>query len=139
MEQIFPMFGVRFISITDHIDSYARPAEMDSILVPLKNLLNDSYSRDLSVKVRSAMTAQRQRGEFIGGYAAYGYLKNPRDKYKLIIDEETKPIVCDIYKWYIEGLGKSAIARKLNAMGYQASGHCRALTVFLKIRYISDT
>lgn len=117
MEQVFPLFGVRFISINDHIDSYNRPAEMDSILVPLKNLLNDSYSRDLSVKIRSAMTAKRKRGEFIGGYAAYGYLKNPKDKYKLIIDNETAPIVRDIYRWYIEGLGKSAIARKLNVMG----------------------
>jgi len=117
MEQVFPLFGVRFISINDHIDSFTRPSEMDSILVPLKNLLNDSYSRDLSVKIRSAMTAKRKRGEFIGGYAAYGYLKNPKDKYKLIIDHETAPIVRDIYRWYIEGLGKSAIARKLNVMG----------------------
>jgi len=117
MEQVFPLFGVRFISINDHIDSYTRPSEMDSILVPLKNLLNDSYSRDLSVKIRSAMTAKRKRGEFIGGYAAYGYLKNPKDKYKLIIDHETAPVVRDIYRWYIEGLGKSAISRKLNEMG----------------------
>jgi DNA invertase Pin-like site-specific DNA recombinase len=117
MEQVFPLFGVRFISINDHIDSYTRSAEMDSILVPLKNLLNDSYSRDLSVKIRSAMTAKRKRGEFIGGYAAYGYLKNPKDKYKLIVDHETAPVIRDIYRWYIEGLGKSAIARKLNIMG----------------------
>ncbi|MCL2815933.1 MAG: recombinase family protein [Oscillospiraceae bacterium] len=117
MEQIFPMFGVRFISVTDHIDSYTRPSEMDSILVPLKNLLNDSYSRDLSVKIRSAMTAKRKRGEFIGGYAAYGYLKNPKDKYKLIVDHETAQTVRDIYRWYIEGLSKSAIAKKLNIMG----------------------
>ena len=115
--------------------SAARPADAESLwvcisqvrlifqplhfdkLVPLKNLLNDSYSRDLSVKIRSAMTAKRKRGECIGGYAAYGYLKNPKDKYKLIIDHETAPIVRDIYRWDIEGLGKSAIARKLNEMG----------------------
>jgi hypothetical protein len=63
------------------------------------------------------MTAKRKRGEFIGGYAAYGYLRNPKDRYKLIVDDETAPIVRDIYRWYIEGLGKSAISRKLNIMG----------------------
>lgn len=117
MEQVFPMLGVRFIAINDHVDSFLRPAEMDSILIPLKNLLNDSYSRDLSIKVRSAMTAKRKRGEFIGGYACYGYLKNPEDKTKLIVDPETADTVRDIFNWYIEGLGKTPIAKKLNALG----------------------
>ncbi|MGI5984670.1 MAG: recombinase family protein [Clostridiales bacterium] len=116
MEQVFPMLGVRFIAINDHVDSFLRPAEMDSILIPLKNLLNDSYSRDLSIKVRSAMTAKRKRGEFIGGYACYGYLRNPKDKTRLIVDNETADIVRDIFRWYIEGLGKTPIAKRLNAL-----------------------
>lgn len=117
MEQVFPMLGVRFIAINDHVDSFLRPAEMDSILIPLKNLLNDSYSRDLSVKVRSAMTAKRKRGEFIGGYACYGYLKDPKDKTKLIIDPETADTVRNIFQWYIEGQGKTPLAKKLNSLG----------------------
>lgn len=117
MEQVFPMLGVRFIAINDHVDSFLRPAEMDSILIPLKNLLNDSYSRDLSIKVRSAMTAKRKRGEFIGGYACYGYLKDPKDKTKLVVDPETADTVRDIFQWYIEGLGKTPLAKKLNALG----------------------
>lgn len=117
MEQVFPMLGVRFIAINDHVDSFLRPAEMDSILIPLKNLLNDSYSRDLSVKVRSAMTAKRKRGEFIGGYACYGYLKDPQDKTKLIVDPETADTVRNIFQWYIEGQGKTPLAKKLNALG----------------------
>lgn len=117
MEQVFPMLGVRFIAINDHVDSFLRPAEMDSILIPLKNLLNDSYSKDLSIKVRSAMTAKRKRGEFIGGYACYGYLKDPKDKTKLVIDPETADTVKNIFQWYIEGLGKTPLAKKLNALG----------------------
>lgn len=68
--------------------------------------MNDSYSRDLSIKARSAMAAKRKRGEFIGGYACHGYLKNPEDKTKLIIDSETANTVRDIFRWYIEGLAK---------------------------------
>ena len=116
MEQIFPMFGVRFISITDHIDSYARPAEMDSILVPLKNLLNDSYSRDLSVKIKSAMTAKRSRGEFIGAFAVYGYIRDPDDKNRIIVDDEAAEIVKSIYEWYTTGSSKMGIVRKLNEL-----------------------
>lgn len=135
MEQIFPMFGVRFIAINDHIDSYLRPSEMDSILVPLKNLLNDSYSRDLSVKIRSAVTAIRRRGEFIGAFAAFGYLKDPEDGHRLIIDPEAAPVVQDIFTWYVEGMGKNKIAKTLNAMGIPSPAKYRIQHYPSKKRY----
>ena len=62
---------------------------MDNLIVPFKNLLNDAYAKDISKKVKSALLTKRLNGEFIGTIATYGYLKNPKNKHKLIIDEET--------------------------------------------------
>lgn len=127
MEQVFPMLGVRFIAINDHVDSFLRPSEMDSILIPLKNILNDSYSRDLSVKVKSAMTAIRKRGEFIGAFAAFGYLCDPEDKKKLVVDRQAAPIVEQIFRWYAEGMGKNRIALTLNEMGIPSPARYRLM------------
>ena len=116
IEQVFPMLGVRFISILDNIDSYTKPEDLDSILIPIKNLLHDSYARDISVKIRSSLTAKQKQGEFIGSFAAFGYQKDPEDKHKLVIDEETAPIVRNIFNWYIGGTSTTRIAKKLNAL-----------------------
>lgn len=73
------------------------------VIVPFKNLLNDAYAKDISKKVKSALTAKRLNGEFIGTSATYGYLKNPKDKHKLIIDEEASKNVIKIFNDIIEG------------------------------------
>ena len=87
-ENIFPALNIRFISVIENIDSFENPDSIDNLIVPFKNLLNDAYAKDISKKVKSALTAKRLNGEFIGTSATYGYLKNPKDKHKLIIDEE---------------------------------------------------
>ena len=72
LEQIFPMMGIRFIAINDNYDNAnSESSDSDSIVVPFKNLLNDSYCRDISIKVRSQLDMKRRKGEFIGGYAIY--------------------------------------------------------------------
>lgn len=69
LEQIFPMMGIRFIAINDNYDNAnTESSDSDSIVVPFKNLLNDSYCRDISIKVRSQLDMKRRKGEFIGGY-----------------------------------------------------------------------
>ena len=74
LERIFPMMGIRFIAINDNYDNAnTESSDSDSIVVPFKNLLNDSYCRDISIKVRSQLDIKRRKGEFIGGYAVYGY------------------------------------------------------------------
>jgi DNA invertase Pin-like site-specific DNA recombinase len=117
IEQIFPFMDVRFISVNDTLDSYKNPAQLNNIIVPFKNLMNDEYSRDISIKIRSSLKAKKKRGEFIGSFAPYGYLKDPQNKNKLIIDEETAPVVKNIFEWYNQGLGKTTIAKKLNGLG----------------------
>lgn len=117
IEQIFPFMGIRFISVTDSLDSIKMPGQMNTIMVPFKNLINDEYCRDISNKVRSSLDNKRRSGKFIGSFCSYGYKKDPEDKGHLIIDEETAPIVKRIYDWFLEGFGVITIAKKLNDLG----------------------
>lgn len=116
IEKIFPQLGVRFISVNDNYDTFAMSSS-DNIVVPFKNLINDSYSRDISIKVRTNLEVKRRQGEFIGNFAVYGYMKDPDDKNHLIIDETAAAVVRDIFKWKIAGLSPGSIAVRLNQQG----------------------
>ncbi len=125
IEQVFPLFNIRFIAINDGVDSFKAPASTNTILVPFKNLINDEYARDTSIKIRTALNAKKKKGEFIGAFPAYGYQKDPKDKHKLIIDETVAGIVQNIFDWYVkEGIGKIAICHRLNNLGIlNPTGH----------------
>ena len=109
--------NIRFISVIENIDSFENPESLDNLIVPFKNLLNDAYAKDISKKVRSALLTKRLNGEFIGTSAAYGYLKDPKDKHKLIIDKEASKNVIKIFNDTIEGKTASEIANELNKRG----------------------
>lgn len=113
-ENIFPALNIRFISVIENIDSFENPDSIDNLIVPFKNLLNDAYAKDISKKVKSALTAKRLNGEFIGTSATYGYLKDPKDKHKLIIDKVVSKYVIEIFNSIIEGKLASKIADELN-------------------------
>lgn len=114
LEQIFPMMGIRFIAINDNYDNAnTESSDSDSIVVPFKNLLNDSYCRDISIKVRSQLDMKRRKGEFIGGYAIYGYCKDERNKNRLVVDEYAADIVRSIYRRKLEGMSAQAIVRTI--------------------------
>ena len=117
LEKLFPFLDVRFIAINDYIDSFQNPNSMNNILVPFKNLINDEYCRDISNKVRSSLDIKRKQGKHIGSFVCYGYKKNPKEKNRLIIDDEAAKVVRDIYKWYISGMSKMGIAKKLDELG----------------------
>jgi len=114
LEKILPFWGVRFISVNDGYDSHDTARSGDILTVALKNLINDIYAKDISRKVKTAFAVKQQKGEYIGGQAPYGYLKSPENKHKLIVNEETAPVVRDIFQWKLDGMSNSAIARKLN-------------------------
>ncbi|NBJ90190.1 recombinase family protein [Acutalibacter sp. 1XD8-36] len=116
IEKVFPRLGVRFISLNDHFDT-AVSSSSDNIIVPFKNLINDSYSRDISIKVRTNLDVKRRQGDYIGNYAPYGYRKDPSNKNSLLIDEDAAKVVRDIFKWKVEGFSPEQIAEKLNTMG----------------------
>ena len=117
IEQIFPLFKIRFISVNDMIDSYKDPTSLNNVIVPFKNLMNDEYCRDISMKIRSAFNTKKRNGDFVGAWAPYGYIKDPKNKYHLIIDEESAQTVKLIFKWALEGKGRNTIAKELNQMG----------------------
>ena len=118
IEQVFPIFNIRFIAINDNIDSVENPMSSNTILVPFKNLINDEYARDTSIKIRSALNARMKKGEFVGAFPSYGYIKDKNDRHKLIIDEEAAGIVRKIFEWKVyDGMGNLAICHRLNEMG----------------------
>lgn len=114
LERYFPEKGVRFISITDNIDSMKQAYDM---LLPIKNIFNEQYARDISKKVHTAVKTKQKSGEFIGAFTSYGYKKSPADKNKLIIDEYAAEVVRRIFALYIQGYGKIRIAQLLNEEG----------------------
>lgn len=116
LEMVFPEKGVRFIAINDDVDSDRRN-QSDDIIIPVKNLMNESYCRDLSKKLRAQFRLQRRNGEFLGAFASYGYRKSPDDKHKLIIDEYAATIVRSIFSFKMQGYSQQAIADCLNQMG----------------------
>jgi site-specific DNA recombinase len=114
LERVFPELGVRFISITDGIDSVRQAYDM---LLPIKNIFNEQYARDISNKIQATVRSKQKAGEFIGAFASYGYKKSPIDKNKLVIDEYASEIVKRIFSLFIQGAGKQSIAKILNADG----------------------
>ena len=116
IENIFPMLNVRFISIVDGFDSFKNLDGVDDFIVPIKNLMNDAYAKDISKKVKTALITKKKNGEFVGSYAPYGYYKSKLDRHKFIIDEEASEIVKLIFQKTIDGLSKKEIANILNEM-----------------------
>lgn len=119
MEHLFVELDVRFISLElPALDSFREPEMMNSILVPLQNVINDDFCRQTSIKVRSVLRNKRINGEFTGAFAPYGYRKDPQDKHRLLIDVEAADVVRDIFRWYVlDGLSKRGIAKRLNELG----------------------
>jgi DNA invertase Pin-like site-specific DNA recombinase len=117
IQKVFPAYGVRFIAVTDHYDSLTADRHDTSLVVPVKNFVNDSYCRDISQKVRSHQQVKREKGEFIGAFTVYGYRKSPADKNQLLPDAYAAAIVRKIFVWKIAGLGVHRIAERLNSMG----------------------
>ena len=117
LERIFPFMGVRFIAINDHYDSAEENDDKGRILIPFNNLINDTYCRDISMRVRSHLDVKRKEGQFIGSFAGYGYQKDPKDKNHLIIDEYAAGIVQEIFKQKLNGMSSQRIASHLNELG----------------------
>lgn len=117
IEKVFPFMGVRFISINDNYDSAQPKTASDDLIVPVKNLMNDAYCRDISIKIRSQLDIKRKKGECIAPFAVFGYLKDPEQKNKLIVDEFAASIVQDIFNLKLGGLSAQAIADRFNDQG----------------------
>ncbi len=120
LQKDFPYKGIRFIAINDNIDSAKQAYDM---LMPVKNIFNEQYARDISKKVLSSMRTKQENGVFIGAFTSYGYKKDPHNKGKLVIDPYPASIVKRIYDMYISGKPQLTIAKILNEEGVLSPGN----------------
>lgn len=114
LREIFPKLGIRFIAVADHYDSAGSDFMEDSLLLPVMNLMNDAYCRDISNKVRWQQRTKRAIGEYIGAFACYGYRKSDKDIHRLELDEPAAEIVKIIYWLRLSGMAAENIAIVLN-------------------------
>ena len=117
IQKTFPAFSVRFIALNDNFDSLTADFNEKTLVLPVKNFVNDAYCSDISQKVRSHQQVKREKGDFIGAFAVYGYRKDPENVNHLLVDEYAASIVKKIFAWKIAGLSNLAIAEKLEGMG----------------------
>lgn len=111
---LFPLWGIRFVSIVDHADTDSRGNKKSR---QINGLVNEWYLEDLSENIRSVLTNRRQNGLHIGSSALYGYRRDPDRKGHLLPDPEAAAVVQEVFQRYAEGCGKTAIARMLNERG----------------------
>ena len=111
---LFPVWGVRFISIVDNADTENKGNKKSR---QINGLVNEWYLEDMSDNIKSVLTDKRKKGMHIGAFALYGYKKDPNQKGHLIIDEEAAEIVWEVFLLFSKGYGKTAIARSLNEKG----------------------
>ena len=116
LEKLFPLHSVRFISINDKIDYKIDDSSNTRLIMEIKNVMNDSYIRDISVKIRSQFEIKRRKGEYIGAFTFYGYEKSKEDKHKLVVDKKAAEIVKKIFDMRIQGISAVGIADKLNLL-----------------------
>lgn len=111
---LFPIWGIRFVSIVDHADTDVRGNKKAR---QINGLINEWYLEDLSENIKSVFNNKRKNGVHIGAFALYGYLKDPEQKGHLIIDEEAAQVVREVFTLFAQGYGKTNIARILNDRG----------------------
>ena len=132
LEQVFPFFKVRFIAITEGYDSISPDFTNEALIIPLKNIINESYAKDISTKVSSAIATRKKQGKYMSKLPVYGYLKDPADKNHLIIDPDTAPVVQRIFQMTSSGISASTIARQLNDEGIPSPSQYFVLKGFLR-------
>ena len=135
IERYFPQKMVRYIALNDGIDTFENNGNND--ISPFKSVLNDMYAKDISKKVRSVMNNKCLNGEFIGAFAPYGYIKDPNNKNRFLVDPEASKVVAKIFQLFLNGESMRGIARKFNAEGIPCPAkykqtHCNYKCAVLK-------
>ena len=111
LEKYFPEHDIRYIAITDNIDTYLNNSNND--IAPFKAIMNDYYAKDISKKIKSSLRAKQKEGKWVGSRCPYGYDKDINNKNHLVINEEQAGIVRYIFDLSLNGLTCFKIANKL--------------------------
>ncbi len=123
LEKYFPLHGVRFISVNDDYDSETGESGANHMIVPLKNLINEAAAADISRKVAAQQRQAMRDGEYIGSRPPYGYRKAPDNCHRLLVNEDTAPVVRDIFQWAVDGVALNEIVKRLNIAKVPTPGH----------------
>lgn len=121
IEKYFPLHNVRFIAVTDDFDS-DKDDGANGLMISLKNMINEAYSMDIGKKIKAQQEQAIKDGQFVGAKPPYGYKKSPNDCHKLIVNEDTAPIVKRIFEMASTGTGLTAICLTLNAEKIPTAG-----------------
>ncbi len=111
IEKYFPEHNVRYIALTDNIDTFLDSVNND--IAPFKAIMNDMYAKDISKKIKSSLKAKMKEGKWVGGRAPFGYTKDPNDKNHLVIDSEKALVVRKIFALCLAGKSFYKIAKQL--------------------------
>lgn len=126
VQKTFPALSVRFIAAADGYDSLTADFHQQTLFLPIKNFMNDSYCRDISRKVRSGQKVKRDQGKFLGAFAPYGYQKG-EEKNTLVPDQYAGMAVKGMFRWKLEGMSLLSIARRLEDYGILAPAEYKKL------------
>lgn len=139
LEKIFPEAGIRFIAVNNGYDSIRKLNGKQEIVIPFSNIVNDMYAKDVSRKIRSSIETLMKSGEFLppSGSIPYGYLRDEKNN-TYIIDEETAPIVQEIFKMKLQGVSDGEIIRTLNRKQIPSPGKIRYLRGMTKAEKYKD-
>lgn len=119
IDKVFPFLGVRFISVNDKLDTVKETDSKKSFEVTLKNIINDMYAKDISVKIKTSKHNRARNGYFIGSVPPYGYkIKKSKEGQKLVIDENVRFIVEEMFDLNLQGKSQYEVAKHFNEKGY---------------------
>ncbi|MDM8236346.1 recombinase family protein [[Ruminococcus] torques] len=99
LEKIFPFLGERFISITDHFDSFSCGDAESALMIPQKNMVNDIYAKDISRKIITSFRQRQETGDFLPGNPPYGYIKSKERQFRYDVDEKVAPYIRMLFEW----------------------------------------
>ena len=119
LEEFIPLYHTRFISLYQpRLDTFLDPEIVHSLEVSITGFMNEQYAYKTSCDVRRTFKIKREKGEFIGAFAPYGYAKDPENRNLLVVDEEAAEVVRNIYRWFaVDGMSKTGVAQRLNGLG----------------------
>ena len=115
IEKYFPEHNVRYIAVTDNIDTFLDSSNND--IAPFKAIMNDMYAKDISKKIKSSLKAKQKEGKWVGGRTPFGYNKDLNDKNHLVVNEEQALVVKRIFDMCLDGLSFFKIAKQLTNEG----------------------
>ena len=119
IDKVFPFLGVRFISVNDKVDTVKDLDSKKSFEVTLKNIVNDMYAKDISVKIKTSKHNRARNGYFIGSVPPYGYkVVKLKEGQKLEVDENVRFIIEEMFRLTLEGKSQYEVAKHFNTKGY---------------------